>query len=302
MPYFDTHCDTILKVGGTGSLAENTYDVDFCRLAQYGTAVQVFAIFNEGNLYKADILQHVQTIRMQAEAYAGARFAETYTDLKKNEGVVSCMASIEGLGNTPDFSLEDVDAFCEAGVRMMSLTWNQDNVLCGGIGNNQTGLTDLGRAVVKRMNALGMVVDVSHISDAGFWDVMECSTRPVVASHSNARAVAGHPRNLTDDQFRALAQNGGVAGLNLCPLFLNGTDTADVEDMLRHIDYFLSLGGADAIGLGADFDGIDDYPRDVTDCGRMGLLFDAMQRHGYSAELITKIAYGNWLALFHKYE
>ena len=302
MPYFDTHCDTILKIGNAGSLVENPFDVDFRRLAQYGTAVQVFAVFNEGNLRKRDILQHIHTIREQADGCAFARFARGYGDLIQNAGVVSCMASIEGLGNTPDFTPDDVDSFYDAGVRMMSLTWNQDNPLCGGIGNNRTGLTDLGRAVVKRMNTLGMVVDVSHISDAGFWDVMECSTRPVVASHSNARAVAGHPRNLTDEQFRAIVQKGGVAGLNLCPLFLNGADTAGVDDMLRHLDHFLTLGGEDAIGIGADFDGIDDYPRDVTDCGKLGLLFDAMKKRGYSEQLIEKIAYGNWLALFHKYE
>ena len=302
MPYFDTHCDTILKVGVDGSLERNAFDVDLQRLSQYETAAQVFAVFNEGNLPRGDMLQYLHTIHIQAGRCSFACFAEGYRDLAGNTGMVSCMSSIEGLGNSPDFSLDDIDAFYEAGARVMSLTWNQDNLLCGGIANNQSGLTALGQEALARINQKKIVIDVSHCSEAGFWDIMEGSSLPVVATHSNARAVAGHPRNLTDDQFRAIVQCGGVAGLNLCPLFLNGGITADVDDMLRHIDHFLSLGGENAVGIGADFDGIDDYPRDVTDCGKLDLLFGAMRRHGYGEALVQKIAYGNWLALFHKYE
>lgn len=302
MRYFDTHCDTILKAGANSSLAENTFDVDLRRLAQYGTAAQVFAVFNEGNLRREDILRYVHSIRVQAEECPFAGFACGYTDLKQREGTVSCMASIEGLGNTPDFKLEDIAVFYDSGVRMMSLTWNQDNPLCGGIENNQMGLTVLGREVVYRMNEKKMVIDVSHASDKGFWDILNCSAYPVVATHSNARSVCAHSRNLTDEQLAAIARSGGVVGLNLYPLFLNGTGDAGVEDMLRHLEHMVSVAGIDAVGIGADFDGIDSLPRDVSDCGKLGLLFDAMQDNGYTKEEADKIAYGNWLALFHKYE
>lgn len=302
MRYFDTHCDTILKAAENGSLAENAFEVDFRRLAQYDTAVQVFAVFNEGDFLCSDILQYVHMIQTQAESCEIARFADGYGSLVQNAGMVSCMASVEGLGNTPDFVLEQVDALYDAGVRMMSLTWNQDNPLCGGIENNQAGLTDMGRAVIQRMNEKKIAVDVSHASEAGFWDILACSERPVAATHSNARAVCGHPRNLTDAQMTAIAESGGVIGLNLYPVFLNGTSRADVTDMLRHLEHMVSVAGIDAVGIGADFDGIDVCPQDVSDCGRMGLLFAAMQAQGYSQEEIDKIAYGNWLSLFHKYE
>ena len=230
MRYFDTHCDTILKTAENGSLAENAFEVDFRRLAQYDTAVQVFAVFNEGNLLCSDILQYVHMIQTQAESCEIARFADGYGSLVQNAGMVSCMASVEGLGNTPDFVLEQVDALYDAGVRVMSLTWNQDNALCGGIENNQAGLTDMGRAVIQRMNekkdssgciprfGSGILGYIGLFRTAGGCDPFQCTGSLRASAQSDGCADDSDSRKRRGDRIKPVSgiskrhQPGGCNG------------------------------------------------------------------------------------------
>lgn len=161
------------------------------------------------------------------------------------------------------------------------------------------GLTDFGIAVVERMQQLGMIVDVSHLSDAGFWDVVCHAKKPFAASHSNAREICGHVRNLSDDMIRALAEKGGVTGLNFCPDFLNARAgyKGAIEDVVRHAKHIVNAGGYECLGLGSDFDGIPTHA-ELTGADQMPLLDEAFQKAGFSASQREKIFSGNVLRLY----
>jgi membrane dipeptidase len=159
------------------------------------------------------------------------------------------------------------------------------------------GLKPFGKDAVRRMNELGMVVDVSHLSDGGFYDVAALSQKPFVASHSNCRALCPHPRNLTDDMIRILADKGGIAGLNFGPQFLNADPArteSTVERISAHARHFINIGGSECVALGSDFDGITGN-LEVGTVEKMPLLFDQFSRDGLSDAVIEKIAWKNAL-------
>ena len=159
----------------------------------------------------------------------------------------------------------------------------------------QKGLKPFGIAVVERMNELGMMIDVSHLSDGGFWDVLKYSKKPVVASHSNARALCNHPRNLTDDMIRALAEKGGVAGVNFYPAFVHESHKITAENLADHVEYMYRKGGEDFVAMGTDFDGFDDGESTIIHIGQMEEVFDAIKKKGFSASQMDKIWSGNAL-------
>lgn len=191
--------------------------------------------------------------------------------------------------------------FYSMGVRAMALTWNYPN--CFGSPNStdtrvmHTGLTPFGKEAVGVMNDIGMLIDVSHLSDGGFYDVARLSRKPFAATHSNCRALSPHPRNLTDDMIRMLSEKGGVAGLNFYGPFLSDdiTEThSRVEDMCAHVLHMLKVGGEDCIALGTDFDGMDGS-FEIGSPTQMWRLFDALKRKGLTARQLEKLASGNAL-------
>ena len=199
---------------------------------------------------------------------------------------------------------------------MMTLTWNFKNEIGhpnidyfsitkdeirknGPTINTKDGLTPFGIEVVHEMNRLGMIIDCSHLSDKGFYDVIEHSTKPIVCSHSNARTVCNHPRNMTDDMLFKLKDNGGVLGMNYCHAFVRETEgLATVKDIVKHINYIRDLIGIDYIGLGSDFDGIGNKDIELKDASMMSLLLDELKNQGYTEEEIDKICYKNVLRVF----
>jgi membrane dipeptidase len=191
-----------------------------------------------------------------------------------------------------------LDELYRQGVRMLALTWNSSNVLAdGALGRDHGGLTDLGRAVLARMEELGMVVDVSHLSERSFWHAMNATRGPIVASHSNASGLHPHPRNLTDEQLRAIAARGGVVGVNFYSGFLGLPTLARV---LEHIDYMVKVMGVDHVALGSDFDGIPQAPSGLEDASKLPNLTDGLQARGYTTEQIHKILGGNALRVFRR--
>jgi membrane dipeptidase len=183
------------------------------------------------------------------------------------------------------------------GVRLITLSWNYPNEI--GYPNHkwqyqQEGLTDFGNDVVAEMNRLGMIIDVSHLSDQGFYDVARLSTQPFVASHSNARSVKGHLRNLTDEMIRILADHGGIAGINFSHNFLGHSDHSRIEDMVAHIQHFRKVGGIEVAALGTDFDGIESVV-EVRHIGEMAKLVDALAKASFTEDEIEKICYKNAL-------
>ena len=158
----------------------------------------------------------------------------------------------------------------------------------------EKGLTDFGREVVHKMNELGMLVDVSHISDGGFYEIAKISSKPIIATHSNSRAMMNHSRNLTDDMIKVLANKGGVTGINFFHLFLSDKSESKLEDMVRHIKHIVNVGGIDVVSLGSDFDGIDSKV-EIEDISQMGKLYEPLKKEGFSEDDIEKIYYKNAL-------
>jgi membrane dipeptidase len=227
-------------------------------------------------------------------------FAGNAQDMLKNEssGRMSAFLAIED-GRSVEGKLENIKRYYDMGVRLISLTWNYEN--CFGFPNSKDpekmakGLKPFGRKAIEYMNELGMLVDVSHLSDGGFYEVAEISKKPFVASHSNCRALSPHTRNLTDAMLRILADKGGVAGLNFAPIFLTpdakGKD-ATLELMSAHIRHMIKVAGEELPALGSDFDGIEG-DIEVPDSSKMHLLLDRLLKDGVKTSTVEKVAYSN---------
>jgi len=225
-------------------------------------------------------------------AYSARDVEENY-----KKGLMSGILTIEGPAGF-GFDPELLGDLALAGFRMTTLGWNEKNVLTG---SNVTsgGLTDLGRQYVKEAQAQGMIVDVSHISDEGFWDIMAITDKPVIASHSNSRAVCNHSRNLTDDMFRALCETGGLAGINLYTAFLG--ENADFDTICDHIFHFLELDPEGThIALGGDLDGCEELPDRFTGVDDYPLVARRLQERGLDDTIIRNIFWNNALGVIGK--
>ena len=228
--------------------------------------------------------------------------AANYQEIVRNKeaGRVSGILTMED-GRAVQGSMERLQYFYKQGVRLISLTWNYEN--CFGAPNSKDpkvmhkGLTSFGKEAVEVMNDLGILIDVSHLSDGGFYDVASLSKKPFVASHSNCRSLCGHTRNLTDEMIHSLAEHGGVIGVNFEPTFLQPDMTdrhSTMERIAAHLKYLVSIGGEECAGIGTDFDGIDGE-FEVGEPTAMERLFTYLYRHGFSEDLLEKIAYRNVL-------
>ena len=291
IPYFDSHCDVLTAVyDHGGDLFENTYHVDIKRLMGFSPCAQVFPVWNGGYAGKVSLLRAACARRPDVLALCRS---PGEVRAANEAGKVAALLSVEG-AECLDC---DADRLREArerdGIVMLSLCWNSDNALCGAAMDSGSGLTERGRAFVRECQRIGVAVDLSHASERTFRDVLEIAVKPVIASHSDSAALCStFPRNLTDEQFTALAGCGGGAGINLCPDFLRDGG-ADISDAVRHIEHFLSLGGERAVFIGADFDGIDDTPRGISGVQDMGRLYEALLRGNYPEDLVQRIFYGN---------
>lgn len=305
----DAHCDTVLKVlENNGSLYKNSYHLDLERLKGTGRHVQFFAAFIDPIHIQAYALK--QAVRLidrlyeQAALYNGhISICRDYNEIENalNCSKVAGIISIED-GAALQGELSVLRMFYRLGVRSICLTWNNRNEIADGAEEESAGggLTRFGRELVREMNTLGMIIDVSHISEKGFWDVLELTKEPVIASHSNARSICRHRRNLTDDQIRALKKNGGVMGVNLYPFFLNDSGCASIKDVIRHIEFVASLAGMDTIGLGSDFDGIECTPSGIKGVEDIHRIFEELLRLNYPEDFIKKFAGLNMLRVIEQ--
>ncbi len=300
IPYFDAHCDTGVPVHfRKSSLRENPFHLDLRRLSAYAPAAQVFAVcvFRDVQM-REDAAAVLDTLLREFRTNADlVRLCRSSVDITTcaAEGKIAALLSVEGAEQI-GCTLPELRAAYEKGVRVVHLTWNHDNALSGAAMDSGAGLSGQGRAYVAEAQALGMAVDLSHLSERGFWDVLECARKPVLAGHSDARALCDHPRNLTDAQFTALAGAGGVAGLNFCRGFLGLGE--DVDAVVAHAEHYLSLGGERAVCLGGDLDGIDRLPDGLSGAESMDTLYEAMLRRNWSESLVRDIFWGNLNAFF----
>jgi membrane dipeptidase len=228
--------------------------------------------------------------------------------LAVQSGKIGIMASIEGAYSFDDATgVELLRQYSDLGIRMLALTWNYSNALGEGVDetyrdgkSSSGGLTALGRSVIAEMNKLGIIVDVSHLNEATFWDVMAVSSAPVIASHSSAYQLCRHVRNLNDSQIQAIAAAGGVIHVNFHRPFLSADpDSVTIDTLIDHIDHIVDLVGIDFVGLGSDFDGAT-MPQGLEDASKVPLITRELVSRGYSAEEIKKILGGNASRLFRK--
>lgn len=308
----DAHIDTVLDIvkGRDILVRSDQGHVDLPRLEEGGVDVQVFALFIEPE-YKperalAQVLRLWDALHRTIDSARG-RMALVTSELDLDRalaaGRLAAILSVEG-GEAIGQDLANLRVLAALGVRAMGLTWNERNAIADGAGEAADcgGLTRFGRQVVHQMHQLGMVVDVSHLNERSFWDVLGCAEGPIIASHSNARALCDHPRNLRDEQIVALAKAGGVMGMNFYADFLtsSGPQAADIEQVVRHIDHISELVGPGHVGLGSDFDGISRTPRGLEDASRFPALTAALLHHGYSDDHIIGILGGNFLSVFRR--
>ncbi len=315
MKLIDMHCDTIwlLNRKEQGSLQKNQICVDIEKLKKADSLAQFFACFVYAKEFQYDMeacyeqVQKMITYGKRAFATSGDNIsiAHNASDILANRdnSKMSAVLTLEE-GGVLCGKMEYLEELYRQGIRLITLTWNYEN--CIGYPNSREpelmklGLKPFGIQVVKRMNELGMIIDVSHLSDGGFWDVIECSSKPIVASHSNARALCNHPRNLSDEMIRALAEKGGVCGVNFYPYFLTETGKATVEDIGKHLEHLYQIGGEDVLAIGTDFDGFDDGELDIQNMGEMHLVYDAIRRRGFTERQIDKILNGNILRVMQE--
>ena len=325
MRVFDLHCDTLDRLSLDGypdysvfteqnakegipherlvSLRDNDAHIALDRMSAQAWC-QCFAIFvpdslpSEGawRLYKQVHAYFSEQMQAHADVVEQVSSSRSHgIDEVLATGKCAALLTVEGASFLED-SCERIDELAQAGVRMVTLTWNAQNALAGG-SNTHAGISALGRAAISAFEQHHITIDASHISDESFQDLLTCAKRPFVASHSNARSVCAHPRNLTDFQFQAIAERGGLVGLNFCNGFLvEGTREPRPSDLLRHIEHWLELGGQDVIALGSDYDGTD-VPSWLNGCEQLQNLYEpAAARFGNG--IADKLFFENAYAFF----
>jgi membrane dipeptidase len=310
----DTHNDFIWKVFDKGAVfgQRNSFtQSDLPRFKEGGLDVQVFAIWiSMGRISKSYsfVKSQIERLRnIESENSSELEFANTYDDIIRiiNEKNICGLIGIEG-GTVIEKNLDNINSLFGMGVRYIGLTWNNSNAISSSARDavergKQGGLTDFGIQVVKRMNEAGMLIDVSHLSEQGFWDVIENTDSPIIASHSNCYSINPHYRNLTDEQIKAIAKNGGYIGVNFYDKFLDKDgekNGSTIEKVIEHIDYIKNLIGADYIGIGSDFDGGITPVRELYDASRYPELTRRLVERGYTEDEIKKILGGNFLRVF----
>jgi membrane dipeptidase len=261
----DLHCDTISAIYEKEEpLFTNSLHFDIKRAMQASIMIQFFALFTmpkEPSIALKEILKQVDLYYQELNRNSLYLYhVNSMADINENNGQdrIGCILHLEGgdaIGEDPAL----LRILYQLGLRSMGLTWNNRNQLADGIGEGEKagGLSKLGRKIVQVMDEMGILLDLSHIAEKGFFEALEYYTKPILVTHANARALCSHPRNLTDSQIKALAQNGGVIGVNQVSDFIK-EGKITIDDLLDHIMYIGDLIGIEHVALGSDFDGADD--------------------------------------------
>ena len=301
IPLFDSHSDTVHVARARGRhLRENDMHLDLVRGSAFAPRGQVFSIWGdprrEGPMFDTVITYWERELSANGDLLSHCR---TAADIRAAVAAGKCAAllSIEGAEQI-ECSEEKLRQAHDRGVSIIHLCWNYDNALTGSATDGQGGLTEKGRSFARTVCELGMVIDLSHISEKAFWEILELTDRPLLAGHSDAAGVFAHPRSLTDEQFTALAKRGGVAGLNLAPKFLGLGK--DIDAVVAHAEHFLALGGEKAVCLGTDLDGVSALPAGLTGIQNFGNLYEAMLRKNWTETQVQDIFFNNLYAFWER--
>lgn len=311
-PVFDLHCDTALMLLGEdrcslGSLRKNNLHIDLERAGNLSGYAQCFACFTSPlmkligrttvyDMFERELASVLRETEQNADLINLAYSADEIIE-NRARGIMSAVLTIEGpagFGYNPEM-LEDL---YNVGFRITTLGWNEDNPLTGSCATGG-GLTEEGWAYVREAQRLGMVIDVSHISDKGFWDIMEITEKPIIASHSNSRTLCNVSRNLTDDMYKAICKSGGTTGINLYTGFLG--ESATIDTVCDHIIHFLNLAGDDKhVSLGSDFDGVSKLPEGISGIQDYDRLADRLLERNLPASTVENIFWNNAIGVIEK--
>ena len=352
----DTHGDILsdqIKSGIDVGVRQKTGNFDLVRAKEGGLDVQVFSVWSDYTggfaLANRQIDSLDALISRHPDKIAKVRTASELKSAVK-QGKMAALFGVEG-GHMIENKIENLEALAKRGMTYMTLTWNNSTPWSSSAYEEtfkkdslkQIGLSDLGKQIIKRMNELGVIVDLSHVGETTFYDAIKASTKPVMASHSSAYVFNAHQRNLKDDQIKAIAKTGGVVFVNFYTGFLDSTYTGkqkqynerhkaelstltakynsraraseeintkyrqEIEDMraplsllIDHIDHMVRLVGADHVGLGADYDGAESYPKGLDDVSKYPLITEALLQRGYSGKDVKKILGGNFIRLLRE--
>jgi membrane dipeptidase len=309
----DLHNDVMEVISGTNyayQLADRhtTNHTDIPRFRDGGVDGQIFSVWISPTSYSASTyfstaMKFLDTLKAQANRNKNTLGLVTRSDSvdslsrqKKISGIIV----VEG-GHCIEDKLENLLAFYAAGVRVMTITWNNSTSWAISAQDSRTdavGLNEFGKQVIRTMDSLGMIIDISHVGRKTVDDILAISKNPIIASHSGAYAVRSHYRNLTDTQIRAIAQRGGVIGVVFYPTFLVSSGQARIDNVIQHIDYIKNLVGVDYIAIGSDFDGIETTPVGLDDVTKFPALTEALLQRGYSKQDVRKILGENFMRVF----
>jgi membrane dipeptidase len=293
----DGHCDVLMKLyeKNTSFHDRGVLDVTLDRLRQADCRMQAFAMFfamKEPTM--AHAAAYVRIFHERILNHGEMLFVRTRHDLRRAVEThrIGALLTLEG-ADVMQGNLDHLDTLYEMGVRVLGLTWNHANWAADGVLEpRQAPLSLKGRALVDRCNERGIILDVSHLAEPAFWELCERTARPPIASHANAHACCPHPRNLKDAQIRALIGAGGLMGITFVPQFVRQDGAARPDDLLRHIEHIATLGGAQLLALGSDFDGIDSHVSGLEHPGRLNEFKEYLLRY-YSAEFVEGLYWRN---------
>ena len=297
----DLHCDTASRLLYENlKLKESECKVDIKKLKKAKAKAQVFANFIElkivDNPYTEFIKMHNNFLKELEENKNDIELVRNLLELEEvnNKGKIGAFLSIEE-GEVLEGKVERVKEIYDMGIRFITLTWNFKNSIGypnAGFKYKDYGLTEKGKEIVEEMERVGIIPDCSHLSDGGFYDLVDICKKPFIATHSNARAITDHSRNLTDEMIIKLANKGGVMGLNFCAPFLGNEKVSSINSMIAHVKHIKNIGGIDVLALGTDFDGIGNEV-EIENIGEIGKLRDTLLKEGFTNSEIDKIFYGN---------
>ncbi len=301
IPIFDLHCDTLYECRRQNKrLLENDLCLSLKRLSEYKQFSQILAMWSDHRIGEEEafknFLEACDMLAAELGGVSGVKLCTCDSELAEceNHGHGALFLAVEG-GKLLADRIRRLDTLYEKGVRFLTLVWN-DPCKIGGSNLTDEGLTDFGFRVVNRCFELGIIPDVSHASDKMTDEVIslaEESGHVCIATHSNSRSICDHRRNLTDDRFKRISELGGIVGISLAPIHLTKNEICTVDDIVRHIEHYLSLGGENTVCLGCDLDGVDILPSGIKTVSDIEKIADALGRINYTDALIKKIFYAN---------
>lgn len=309
MKLIDLHCDTFFELytkNEAASIYSNNLKVDIKKLLSSNSIAQFFSLFVDKKQTpncKEEAIKILDCFKKEvANNSKYVTQCKTYSDLIKSSDKLTFFLTIEE-GDVLEGNIDNLYYFCNEGVRIITLTWNYPNTI--GFPNfNYTyadkGLTDFGFNLIEEMNRLGILIDVSHLSDRGFYDVITHSKCPIIASHSNCRSICAHPRNLTDEMIKAVGLNGGIIGVNFYNQFLGNDRISTINDIILHVNHIINIGGIDSVAIGSDFDGFIGE-MEINNIGEMNKLYDSLSKY-LTYDDIDKIFYKNAQRLIKEFK